>query len=450
MAVALPLMISTGSHSLMQACDRLFLTAVGTDELGAAFSAGMLNWTLLSIPLATLGYAATFVSQYHGAGEDEAARASVWQSFWLALVVSVPLLAVAPFAESIFRVIGHEPRLQELEATYFRIMIFALPLRLLIGSFFCHFSGRGENVVPMTAAIIGNGFNIALTYALVFGTLGTQPLGLSGAAYGTVAATVLELVFYLAFIALRRPHTLPSWWRSRRFDRGLSLRLLRFGLPNGVQMFSDALAFTIALQVVGTIGPDELAATTIALSTNGVVFVPLIGLGMATGTIVGHRIGAKRPESAVRSVRLAAGFGLLMMGTFAAVCIFLPEAILWPYEQFGGAKFTPLRPLLLVLLRFLAAFALFDSLAVVMGFAIRGAGDTRFSLLVLTAAGWGLLTLPILAMAMFDQLTLFRCWTMLTLTVAAQGVAFTLRFLGGKWKSMSVMEPSVIREDDVE
>ena len=441
LTLAVPLMLSTGSHSLMQWFDRLFLTRLGNDELGAAFSAGMMLWSIIAIPLGTLGYASTFVAQYHGAGDDGAARSSVWQSFWLSLVAGSLLLGFIPLAGPIFRWIGHAESMQRFEVQYFVVVMTTLPLRLVIGSFFCHFSGRGENVVPMTAAIVGNAVNIALTWALVFGRFGLPELGMVGAAWGTVIASVIELLFYFAFIALARPETVPAWWRTRRFDWTLSRRLLRFGLPNGVQMFSDAMAFTVALQLVGTIGPDELAATTIALSTNGVVFVPLIGLGMATGTIVGHRIGAGRPAAARSTVRLSVAFGLLMMGTFAALCLLAPQLILWPYARYGGAEFTRIEPLLVTLLRFLAAFALFDSLAVIMGSTIRGAGDTRYSLIVLTVTGWGVLTLPIVLMWWTGTLTLLRCWTVLTLTIAVQGACFTLRYLSGRWMGMSVIGP---------
>ena len=447
MTLAIPLMLSTGSHSLMQWFDRLFLTRLGNDELGAAFSAGMMLWSIIAIPLGTLGYASTFVSQYHGAGNDRAARSSVWQSFWLSLVAGGLLLGFTPLAGPIFRWIGHAESMQRFEVQYFVVVMTSLPLRLIIGSFFCHFSGRGENLVPMTAAIIGNVVNIVLTWALVFGELGLPELGMVGAAWGTVYASIIELLFYFAFVAVRRPETLPAWWTSRRFDPVLSRQLLKFGLPNGLQMFSDALAFTVALQLVGTIGPDELAATTIALSTNGVVFVPLIGLGMATGTIVGHRIGAGRPMAACQTVRFSVRFGLIMMGTFAALCLFRPDIILWPYARYGGDEFARIEPMLIMLLRFLAAFALFDSLAVVMGSTIRGAGDTRFSLIVLTVAGWGVLTLPIVLMWWTGTLTLFRCWTVLTLTIAVHGICFTLRYRGGRWMSMSVIGPRLDRDD---
>ena len=133
-----------------------------------------------------------------------------------------------------------------------------------------------------------------------------------------------------------------------------------------------------------------------------------------------------------------------MMGSFAACCLFLPSVILAPYDWFGGPDFSSYRPLLVVLLRFLAAFALFDVLAILYGFAIRGAGDTRFSLLVLTGVGWGVLVAPLFILVWLEQLTLNRCWFFLTAAIAMQGILFATRFYGGRWQSMSVMKPQVL------
>ena len=440
LAIALPLMVSTGSHSLMVFFDRLFLTGVGKAEISASLFAGLLSWTVLAIPLGTLGYVTTFVSQYHGAGDDRAARASVWQAIYLGLLLTVAMYAVIPFSHAIFGWIDHEAPLPRLEADYFQIIMLATGPRLLIGAFFCHFSGRGETSIPMAAGLFGNVSNIGFTYLLVFGIGGFPRLGLTGAAWGTALATILELLFYFAFIAVARPETVSEWWAARGLDLNRCRRLVRFGLPAGLQMFSDASAFTVSLMFVGRLGEDAAAATTLALSINGVVFVPLIGLGMAVGTIVGHRVGAGRPEAAVATVWQATRFGVGMMGLFALCCLFAPQTVLWPFEAFGGSDFASLKPTMTTLFRFMAAFAIFDSLAVVHGAAIRGAGDTFFSLVVLVLAGWLLLALPITLLSLADALTLNRCWFALTGTIAAQGLIFLVRFLRGRWKSMTVLE----------
>ena len=132
-----------------------------------------------------------------------------------------------------------------------------------------------------------------------------------------------------------------------------------------------------------------------------------------------------------------------MMGSFATCCLLLPDVIVSPYDSFGGEEFPAVRPTLVVLLRYLAAFALFDALAVLLGCAIRGAGDTRFSLYVLTLMGWGVMVTPLVALSSLGELTLSRCWTALTVAIAAQGLTFLWRFTSGRWKDKTLVESDV-------
>ena len=66
-ALALPLMISTLSYSLMQFCDRMFLAWDSPTALAAVMPAGVMAWTLMSFPFGVALYTNVFVAQYFGA-----------------------------------------------------------------------------------------------------------------------------------------------------------------------------------------------------------------------------------------------------------------------------------------------------------------------------------------------------------------------------------------------
>src|SRR5205814_1691655 len=79
-AVAIPLVLSSGSLTLMIAIDRLFLTWYSTNALAASTPGGALHWTVLSPVLGTISYVNAFVAQYEGAGRKDQVVASVWQA----------------------------------------------------------------------------------------------------------------------------------------------------------------------------------------------------------------------------------------------------------------------------------------------------------------------------------------------------------------------------------
>ena len=122
----------------------------------------------------------------------------------------------------------------------------------------------------------------------------------------------------------------------------LFLRLLRFGFPNGVQMLVDLASWTLFVQMIGKLGTQPLAATSLAFNLNTLVFIPLLGVGTAVMTLTGQRIGGQRPELAVRTTWLAFGMSAGYIAVFAAIYVLAPHWILLPYGLDGErAGFRP-------------------------------------------------------------------------------------------------------------
>jgi len=65
--LTLPLVISTGSWSVMMFVDRMFLMWYSADMMAATMPAGMMYWSLICFPLGVASYVNTFVAQYFGA-----------------------------------------------------------------------------------------------------------------------------------------------------------------------------------------------------------------------------------------------------------------------------------------------------------------------------------------------------------------------------------------------
>jgi MATE family multidrug resistance protein len=101
-----------------------------------------------------------------------------------------------------------------------------------------------------------------------------------------------------------------------------------------------------------------------------------------------------------------------------------------------------LRPMIVVLLRFIALYSLFDGLNIIFASAIKGAGDTRFVMVIIVVVSGCFLVLPsYLALAVFGY-GLYVAWGIVTVYVITLGFCFLARFLTGKWKSMRVIEES--------
>lgn len=441
LTIALPLTISTGSVALMHLANRIFLTWHSKDELAAVLPSAMWNWTLLSIFIGTAQYVNTFVSQYEGAQRPERVSAAIWQGAYFAIVTGTILTLLAPFTAGVFYLFPHGAKIQSLEIQYFLIVCLgSLPV-ILSAVLGCFFSGRQLTRITMLVNLTGSLINIGLDYILIFGWGPIPSLGIVGAAWATVTAEVSILLIYLILLWCSKDAAKYHLWSAWRFDRDLFFRLLRFGLPSGFHFFVDVFAFSVFTLLIGLISPEVLAATTLAFNLNTMAFLPMVGLGTAVTILVGKRIGEGHPAAAARTTWLAFAVAATYMLAFGVIYIGFPELLMSPYAVEGNAAdFDKLRPTIVTLLWFVAVYQLFDAMAIVFGSALRGAGDTRFPMLISFLCSWLLMVAPTWIGIKLWNWNVLEAWTACTLNVTVVGLAFLARFLQGKWRSMRVIE----------
>src|SRR5436190_16992625 len=118
-----------------------------------------------------------------------------------------------------------------------------------------------------------------------------------------------------------------------RFESDLFRRLLYLGLPNGLMVMLDALAFTGFTFVIGMFGAAELAATNITITLNIVVILPVLGIGQAVEVLVGRRLGEDRPDLAERTTWTGFALAWAAMAVVAVAYVTVPDLLLWPFRN---------------------------------------------------------------------------------------------------------------------
>ncbi len=443
--LALPLVISTMSFTVMTFIDRMFLTWYSIDAVAAAMPAGMLQFTLISFPLGVATYVNTFVAQYQGAGRPQKIGPVVWQGVWIGLAAIPLLLLTAPLAHFYFRHAGHDPGVVVEELAYYDVLIFGSGAVVLAGTLSAFFTGRGATRVVMAVDSAAAALNAVLAYLWIFGHGGFPRGGIAGAGAATVSAEWFRVVCYAA-IMLRpryRIYRLASGWH---WNAALLRRLWKFGAPGGLQWLVECGSFTLFITLVGGLGRIDQAATMLAFNVNSVAWVPMMGMGLAVSTMVGQQLGANRPDLAARATWTAFLLAMIYMCTMSLFYVTVPDWFLMGHAAgMPPEQFKPLRDLIVVLLRFVAVYCLFDATNVVFMSAIRGAGDTRF--VFWTSLGTSLLPLSLAWLGIHNLgQGLSWCWTLITLWVCSAGLIYLGRFLQGKWRTMRVIEPERARE----
>ena len=439
--VAIPLIISTGAWSVQHFVDRMFLTWYSPDTIAAAMPAGIVNFTIMSLFIGTAQYVNTFVAQYYGAGRYNRIGPSLWQGIYIAVIGGIVHLSLIPFAGHFFTFVGHEEAIIQHETVYFSTLCLGAFPAIASSAMSGFFSGRSETRPIMYVNVLATGVNIILDYCMIFGNFGFPEMGIRGAGLATVASACFSFLAYMVLITRKvyagKYHTLKGW----RIEYGLFRRLLRYGLPNGVQFFLDVAGFTIFLLLIGRLGTDSLAATNIAFNINTIAFMPMIGLGLAVNVLVGQNLGKNDPAMAERSVYSGFHLTFIYMAAIAALFVFMPGLFLAPFASHADPeRFAAIRYTTVILLRFVALYSLFDSLTIIFAAALKGAGDTRFVMYSIILISTFVMVIPSYFAFEIFHASIYVGWTIVTLYVSILGLLFFFRFLGGKWKSMRVIE----------
>ena len=438
--LALPLIISTGSWSLMMFVDRMFLLWHSADEMGAAMPAGMLHWSAISFAVGVVSYVNTFVAQYYGAKQYDRIGAVLGQGMWLSIATIPFFLLLIPLCPMFFARMSHDAEQARLESTYLQVLLLGSPAVLLSAVQASYFTGRGFTRVVMFVDIVANLSNCVLDPLWIFGYCGFPEGGIAGAAAATVVSEWAKVVIFW-WLMRRDPERITFGLDTMmRFDWGLMKRLLWFGGSSGVQFLVEGSAFTVLILCISAIGKTAMNATTLAFTINSVAFVPMIGIHIAVSTLVGQKLGDNRPDLASRATWSAFGLAIIYTSFFVVAYLFFPGCFLTLHQTFAKEDdFATIQPLTIYLLRFVAVYCLFDAMQLVFVGAIKGAGDTTFVLLntvvvstiAVSVGRWGEKTAA-------DPLTWW--WGIATAWICTLGTIYCLRFLHGKWRSMRVIE----------
>lgn len=445
--VAWPLIISTGSFTVMQFVDRVFLARYSAVSIQAALPAGILSFTMICGFMAIAGYANTLVAQYHGAGRPESCARATMQGVWFSLFTWPLLLLLIPVGRWLLARAGHPPAVIVEEQAYFSILLFGgftIVVNSAVSSFF---TGRGDTFTNMLAVVAGNLVNIVLDYVMIFGKFGCPALGIRGAAWATVAAGFVTPGILFALYFGRAAHATHRTRAHLDFDRDLFARLLRYGFPAAVHFVLDVASFTVFVLLVGRMGELPLAVSNIALSINMVAFMPLVGISIAATTLVGQYQGARDPATAEKSGWTALKIATLYMAAVGLTYVLFPTAWFRLFAQRQGHGFS-LDQMLQIgrwLLIMMAAWGVFDAANLVLSGSLKGAGDTRFVMWFSVLTGWVILVPAELVIILVFKAGIHTAWFVLLLYVILMASGYWWRFRLGHWKTISVIEPAAPR-----
>ena len=444
--IAMPLILSNSCHAVNMFMDRLMLAQHSQEAVAAAFTGGLTNFTIACIFIGTIGYTGTFVAQYEGAHHRERIGSTIWQGIWLSMLGGLFLFACIWIAPPLFKSFGHDPAVTEQEIDYFQILCKGGFIFLLLGALSSFWTGRGKTGFVLGVSALITLFNLPLNYIFIFGKFGIPEMGTAGAAWGTILADLVGVLIYFAVFfapsARKHFHT-----HKVSFDFPLLKRMIRFGLPSGIHLALDLVAFNTFSLLLGCYGVAVHEASSITFGINNIAFCPILGIGITASILVGQAIGGENislaKKAAGNCIWLVILYSLLMMLLFSV----FQKFVLAPFVREGDINQLESLKISGYMLYFISAYLIFDGINVVYSNALRGAGDTKFPMWTMTIIGIFGFALPCLVLY-FRGFPWWSLWIIFDCEILLLGIIFTLRYRGEKWTKMRVIEVSALPNEE--
>lgn len=259
-----------------------------------------------------------------GRGDRDAVHKAVHTSVLVAVVggvlvgllgqlIAAPLLGILNVPDEVF----------PSALLYLRIYLLGLPVILLYNFEAAIFRSVGETRAPLVALTLSGILNVALNLFFV----AVLKMSVSGVAIATVLSNAVSSV--ILFVRLRRTeldiHLDP---KQLGIDMPILGRILRIGLPAGVQSSLFAVSNIVIQSAINSLGTVVMAASSAAFNIEILTFDIIDAFSQACTTFVGQNYGAGKIDRCKSTLKLCLIEGLVVLVAAIAILLFFGKPLL--------------------------------------------------------------------------------------------------------------------------
>jgi len=428
--------------------DTFWLGRLSADAVGAISLAFPLIFLLISIAGGFTTAGSILVAQYTGADSEGSAGKVAGQILMFVTILALLLSAIGyvatqPMLAALPSQGQTTAQIIPLAADYMEVFFLGLPFLFGFFVFSALMRGYGNTRTPMRVMLVSVALNVVLDPLLIFGWGPFPAMGIEGAALATIFSRGVAslLGFYILFVARAGPDVQVGYLVP---DFGYIWDIVRIGVPSTLEQSMSALAMITLTAMVVQFAPPVVSAYGLGNRLASLVFLPAMGLGRATNTMVGQNLGARKSDRAERAVWLATKVGAGVMFAVAVVAALVPKPIVAVFMATGtdaaaqtvayGSEYLRIRSV---------EFAFMAVLQVMLG-AYRGAGNTKTAMAFSVVALWLGRVPTVYYLAFVASWGPTGIWVGMALGNVVGAIAAALWFTRGTWKETVIDD----EEDD--
>ena len=434
-ALLLPLVAEQALSVTIGLADTLMVSSVGEAAVSGVSLVDSFNVLMIQLLSALATGGAVVASQYIGHREPKQAKASAAQIMFIMISLSVVVAAVVAVGRhAILRGIfgSIDADVMKYAETYFLLSALSYPFIGIYNAGAALFRAQGNSKISMLSSLVMNVVNIGGNAILIFGF----GMGVMGAALASLVSRMIACfaVVYLLekpSCALRIDHI-----ADLKPDFGLIRRILRVGIPAGIENGMFQIGKLSVSSLTSTLGTSAIAANAVAGNITTFLNVPANAVGMAVLTVIGQCLGAGEKEQASRYARrlmLVAYAGCWIMNLSALLCV-NKIALSW-FSLSPEANAMALQ-----VMRWFNVISLFIwPASFTLPNILRAAGDAAFTMTVSVISMWTFRVGSCYLMVLAFHGGLLSIWMGMFLDWVFRSACFAVRFFRGKWMDQTVI-----------
>ncbi|XP_078082037.1 multidrug and toxin extrusion protein 1-like [Mustelus asterias] len=420
-----PVFLSQLMILLINIVSSAFCGHLGKVELGAvSLATAVITVSGISIGMGLSMACDTLISQTYGSKNLKRIGVILQRGILILMIACFPCWALFINIEHILLACKQSPAVAKLTQRYVKIFIPALPVTFLYDLEIRYLQNQGIIMPQILTGFIANILNAVINYLFLY----VMTLGVPGSAAANVASQYCQAILLFGYIRWKKLYvgTWTGWSTECLQEWG---HFIRLAIPSMFMLCIEWWTFHIGTFLVGLINEVQLGAQTIVFQIITIPYRIAIGYSVAATVHVGNALGARNPEEAINSAKVA----LCCIGCISLVS----AAIIGAIRNVVGYVFTSdkeILPLVAEVIPLCAVFHLFDAMAGVSGGVLRGAGKQKLGAIG-NLVGYYLVGFPTGISLMFAaKLGVFGLWSGILLCAFAQSVIFLTVICRINWK----------------
>jgi putative MATE family efflux protein len=302
----------------------------------------------------------------------------------------------------------------------------------------------GDTRTPLFFNVLTNLINVVLNFLMIYDTREITVFGRTftmwGAGWGVKGAAIATAIS----IAIS-----GSMLLSRLFKKDYPIRIsvkgdykpdfsviksaLKLATPAALERITISSGQILMTTLITNLGTTALAANYLAITAEGMSYLPAYGFNVAATTLTAQSLGAENKEAAKRFAKRCVIFGIAMMSFMGVIMYFGAEFLI--------SIFTPVTAVILLgasVLRVEAFAQPFFAASIICGGILRGAGDTKWPFYISIVGMWGVRIVTAYILAYPLGMGLMGAWIGMVADLFTRGVLSLIRYRSMKWLHITI------------